>query len=148
MKHPGFQPANPRPIEAPRERRARHFPRSGRLLLVALLLFMALAGFAGFVAGVVALAMTQNRFWGWPALGGLAVFAVARFLAFLLSEALTCPLCHGTVMRERSCRKHDDAFRLRPLSYRASAVLSVLTRGTFRCMYCGTLWRLGRKRRE
>jgi hypothetical protein len=148
MKDPGFQPADPRPMEAPRERRPRHFPRSGRLLLVAVLLFMAFVGFTGFFAGVVMLGVTQERAWGWPALGCLAGFALARALVFVLADALTCPLCHGTVMKERRCRKHDDAFRLWPLSYRASAVLSVLGRGMFRCMYCGTLWRLGRKRRE
>jgi hypothetical protein len=148
MKDPGFQPAEPRPIEAPRERRARHFPRSGRLFVVALLMLVAFAGGLAFVLGVSGLLMTQNRDWGWLALGGLGVVVIARGIVFIISDALHCPLCHGAVMRERRCHKHADAFRLWPLSHRASAVLSLLTTFGFRCMYCGTAFRLGRRSRN
>lgn len=148
MKDPGFQPAEPRPIEAPRERRVRHFPRSGRLLLVALLLALAFTAFLAFLAGIGALWVTQNRDWGWLALGGLGLFAIARGIVFIIGDALTCPLCHGTVMRERRCHKHADAFRIWPLSHRTSAVISLLTTLGFRCMYCGTAYRLGRRGRN
>lgn len=146
MKNPGFLPAEPRPIESPRARRARHFPRSGRLLLVALLLMLSGVGLLAFLAGVVGLGLTQLPLWGWLALGGIGLFAFTRSLVFILADALTCPLCHGTVMKLRNCRKHDQAFRLWPLSHRASAVLSLLLTFGFRCMYCGTPYRLGRRR--
>jgi hypothetical protein len=148
MKDPGFQPAEPRPIEAPRERRARHFPRSGRLFIVAVLMIVALVASLVFLAGLAALLVTQDRDWGWLALGGLGGVVLARGIVFILSEALNCPLCHGAVMRVRHCHKHADAFRLWPLSHRASAVLSLLTTFGFRCMYCGTAYRLGRRRRS
>ena len=148
MKDPGFQPAEPRPIEAPRERRVRHFPRSARLLLVAVLLAFSLMSFLIFITALGALLVTQNRDWGWLALAGLGLFAIARGIVFIIGDALTCPLCHGTVMRERRCHKHADAFRLWPLSHRASAVISLLTTLGFRCMYCGTAYRLGRRSRN
>ncbi len=148
MKQPGFQAAEPQPNETSRTRRARGYHRPGRLLLVALLLVLAFAGAVGFIWSVAAMLLTDVREWGWLALAGLGVFALARISVFVLASALNCPLCHGTVMHEKRCHKHADAFRLRPLSYRASAVLSLLFTGCFHCMYCGTLWRLRRTSRE
>jgi hypothetical protein len=148
MKQPGFQASDPQPIESNRVRRARGYHRPRRLLLVALLLVLAFAGAVGFIWGVAAMLLTDVRDWGWLALAGLGVFVLARIAVFVLASALSCPLCHGTVMHEKRCRKHEDAFRLGPLSYRASAVLSLLFTGSFRCMYCGTLWRLRRTSRE
>lgn len=146
MKDPGFRPAEPRPREESRERRVRHFPHSARLLIVALLLFLAFVGFLAFLGGAVGMVMTRLPGWGWLALGGLASVAIIRVLVFIIGDELTCPLCHGAVMRHRHCHKHVDAFRLWPLSHRASAVLSLLTTFGFRCMYCGTAFRLGRRR--
>jgi hypothetical protein len=40
------------------------------------------------------------------------------------------------------CHKHVNAQRLPPLTYRATAVLAVLFTLSFRCMYCGTRFRL------
>ncbi len=148
MKQPGFQASEPQPLETSRTRRARGYHRPGRLLLVALLLVLALLGSLAFLCGVAAMMLTGVREWGWLALAGLGVFAVSRVAVFALAAALNCPLCHGTVMNEKRCRKHDNAFRLWPLSYRASAVISLLFTGTFRCMYCGTQWRLKRTSRE
>jgi len=139
-----FQAAEPRPIEPAREHRARGFHRPGRLLVVALLLLTAFTAFGVFVWGVVDILQIGRRESGWLALGGLGVFIVARTAAFVLARTLTCPLCHGTVMQEGRCLKHADAFRIRPLSHRASAVLMLLCTGAFRCMYCGTAYRLRR----
>lgn len=148
MKDPGFRPADPLPSQAPRERRKRHFPRSMKLFCVAFLMFTAFLGFLAFVAGVTGMAATQARTWGVLALAGLGTFAFSRVVVFLLADSLNCPLCHGAVMKERRCRKHDDAFRIWPLSYRASAVISLLITFGFRCMYCGTSYRLGRRRSQ
>ncbi len=119
-----------------------------KLFLVAVLMFAAFLGFLAFVVGVIGMAATQARVWGVPALAGLGTFAFSRGVVFLLADSLNCPLCHGAVMKERRCRKHQDAFRLWPLSYRASAVLSLLVTFGFRCMYCGTSYRLGRRRSQ
>ena len=61
MKDPGFQPADPRPIEAPRERRARHFPRSGRLFVVAVLMLVAFVGALAFIAGVTGMFIDATK---------------------------------------------------------------------------------------
>jgi predicted RNA-binding Zn-ribbon protein involved in translation (DUF1610 family) len=148
MKQPGFQASEPKPIEITRTRRARGYHRPGRLLLVALLLLLAFLSFLAVIAGVAMMFVTDVREWGWLALAGLGLFALSRAAVFMLASALNCPLCHGTVMHEKRCRKHDDAFRLWPLSYRASAVLSLLFTASFRCMYCGTAWRLRRTTRD
>jgi hypothetical protein len=148
MKDPGFRPADPLPSQAPRERRKRHFPRSARLFVVALLMLAAFLGFLAFAAGVAGMMLTRQQTWGWLALLGLGVFVTSRVIVFFMADSLNCPLCHGAVMKVRRCRKHDDAFRLWPLSHRASAVLSLLTTFSFRCMYCGTSYRLGRRRSQ
>jgi hypothetical protein len=148
MKQPGFQASEPKPLETSRTRRARGYHRPGRLLIVALLLalsYLSLFAVAGGLAGMV---MTGAKSWGWLGLAGLGIFVLARFSVFMLSSALNCPLCHGPVMHERRCRKHEHAFRLWPLSYRASAVVSLIFTAGFRCMYCGTAWRLRRTSRD
>jgi len=148
MKHPGFQAAEPKPLEAPRVRSARGYHRPGRLLLVAVLLLLAFCGALAFVTGVGGLVLTDEKLWGWLALAGLGLFTVSRVTVFIMAKVLTCPLCHGTVMHEKRCHKHANAFRLWPFTFRASAVIALLTTGSFRCMYCGTPWRLRRTSRD
>ena len=92
MKNPGFQPAEPRPREESRERRVRHFPRSARLLVVALLLLLSFVAFVSFVVGAVGMVMTRLPEWGWLALGGLGVMVVTRGVVFIIGDSRTCPL--------------------------------------------------------
>ena len=106
------------------------------------LLGAGLAAFSGFVVFAVLLLIRREPVHGFAALALLAVFGVARGLALLHNRHLTCTLCHGTVLSEKRCRKHDRAFRIPGLSYSASAALSVLCTGRFRCMYCGTPYRV------
>lgn len=141
MKVP-FQAAEPQPLQSTRVRAARHFPRAGRLLGVALLLALSWTGLVLFVGAGLQLWRTDDSLWGWLALGGLGLIVLGRSMAFLLGGALHCSLCHGPVLHEKKCRKHADAFRLAPLSHRTSAALSLLLTGLFRCMYCGTAYRM------
>lgn len=141
MKVP-FQAAEPQPLHTSRTRAARHFPRAGRVLSVALLLALSWAGLALFIGAGLQLWRKDDIFWGWVALGGLALIAMGRSGAFLLGSALHCSLCHGPVLHEKKCRKHADALRLAPLSHRTSTALSLLLTGLFRCMYCGTAYRI------
>ncbi len=125
-----------------RVRRARHHPRAGRILQVALLHLLSWAAAVTFVGAGWQLWQTDDKTYGWWALGGLVLFAVARCVAFCLARHLNCTLCHGTVMQEKNCRKHARAVRLPLLSHRNTAVLSVVATGSFCCMYCGTPFRL------
>jgi hypothetical protein len=79
---------------------------------------------------------------GIASLVACSIFIVSRLLAFILSRHLCCPLCMGKVMASVRCHKHVNAQRLPPLTYRATAVLAVLFTLSFRCMYCGTRFRL------
>ena len=127
-----------------RVRRARSFHRPWRLWWVSLLHFLSWLSMAGFIGMVIAMVGTGERRYGVFSLILLFLFLVTRGLAFLFSRHLFCPLCMGRVMASVRCLKHAKAQRIRPLSYRATAVLAVIFTLGFRCMYCGTRFRLRR----
>lgn len=83
----------------------------------------------------------------WTAVGVLSLILLAISLMVALSISLTkrCPLCHGTPLHSRNCRKHRLSQKWPLLTKRASVVLSILTTLNFRCMYCGTPFRLFKK---
>jgi hypothetical protein len=108
------------------------------------LLFLAFWAFAGFLWFGGQLLLTGERLYGFLALGSLAIFLLARAGAFLNNRYLTCTLCHGPLLHEKSCRKHADATRIPGLSHRAATVVRVLCTGGYRCMYCGSSYRLRR----
>jgi hypothetical protein len=88
------------------------------------------------------LILSGERTHGYAALASLLGFGLARLLAFLNNRHLNCNLCHGTILHEKRCRKHAKAARIPGLSHRAATVVKVLSTGAFRCMYCGTLYRI------
>lgn len=128
--------------EPQKVRRSRHHPRSFSVVCGALLLFLAFACFIGFTWFSAKLLLTGDRFFGILALSLLAGFGFARLLAYFNNRHLSCSLCHGTILHEKRCRKHANASRFPGLSYRAATATSVLCTGNFRCMYCGTPYRL------
>ncbi len=131
------------PIAVPaRQRRARHYPRAWSVVWGAFLLLLAFLSFLGFAWFTGKLLLTGDRLSGFIALGLLTVFAGARLLAFLNNRHLSCKLCHGPLLRERRCRMHPKATRIPGLSYRAATVVAALFTGGFRCMYCGTPYRI------
>lgn len=83
----------------------------------------------------------------WPFLSIVSLTALIFSLIFALCFSLTkkCPLCHCPPLHSRFCRKHRLADRWPPFTYRATAVLRILTSLSFRCMYCGTPFRLFKK---
>ena len=139
-----FASATPSTETLPRVPRARSFPWPSRLFLVAVLWLLSTLVFVAFVGLATAMVVTDDRSLGYWALGAMGGFALLRLVVFVLSPALHCSLCHGTVAQARSCRKHDRATKWPLLSHRASTLLSVLFSGRFCCMYCGTLFRIWR----
>lgn len=137
-----FQAADPQPIPYQRTRRARAHTRPVRVVAVSILLAISWLGLAFFLGSAVALGWYSEQHFGYWALGGLFLFALGRAGSFILGRNLNCTLCHGPVLHEKRCHKHADAFRLAPLSYRTSTAVSVLCTAGFRCMYCGTAYRL------
>lgn len=126
----------------PRVRRSRHHPRSLSIIYGSCLLLLAFVCFMGFVWFTGTLLISGDRSSGIVALSLFAGFGLSRLLAFLNNRQLSCTLCHGTILHEKRCRKHADATRIPGLSYRAATATSVVCTGSFRCMYCGTPYRL------
>lgn len=137
-----FRAADPQPLNYSRVRRARAHSRPGRVLAVSVLLAISWLGLASFLGGSAALGLLSEQHYGFWALGGLCLFVLGRAGSYFLGKNLNCSLCHGPVLHEKRCHKHADAFRLAPLSYRTSTAVSVLCTAGFRCMYCGTAYRL------
>jgi hypothetical protein len=127
---------------ADRVRKPRSFKRPLALWFTALLFFIAFLGFVTFVVFGTWLLFSGLRLHGMIALAGMGTFIITRGLASLLARSLTCHLCHGPILKEKRCLKHADAKRLPVLGYRSLAVLSTLFTGGFRCMYCGSEFKL------
>ena len=125
--------------------RSRSYPKSLELLCGA---FSILVLWISTLTAIVSLAM---KFTGhqdpWTSLCALSLAVLAISLVIALSISLTkkCPLCHGTPLHSRRCRKHRMADRWPPLTHRATTVIRILSTLTFRCMYCGTPFRLFKK---
>ncbi|MCB1224578.1 MAG: hypothetical protein KDK99_02095 [Verrucomicrobiales bacterium] len=125
----------------PVERR-RHFRNPIQMWFNAFLMLLAFVAFIVFVYELARLLVTGDRQHAFWSLGALVAFGILRATAFLHHRQLECPLCHGTVLHEKRCRKHRNASRIPLLGYRAAVVLETLLTAGFRCMYCGTPYRL------
>lgn len=125
-----------------RVRRSRAYRHPGRIWFASLLLVLSFVFMAAFIGLAVALPITHSRTIGIASLAVLAACIAARLWAFFLTRRVQCGLCHGSVLIDNGCRKHAHAARIPPLSWRATTVLSILFTLSFRCMYCGTRFRL------
>ena len=125
-----------------RVRRARAFRRPGLLWVTALLYTISFAALVAFIVCGVRMYLEADKQMGIYALIAIGVMAFTRIWAALNSRHLTCHLCMGTVLHEKSCHKHAGARKLPLLSHRTTAVLSTLFCLGFTCMYCGSPYRL------
>lgn len=89
---------------------------------------------------------TDDKKWLMWALVALVAHIVFRIFRYTNGLRTHCPLCHGTPLHEKRCRKHRLANKFLFFDHRTSTVLSFLTRGHFSCMYCGTPFRLRRSK--
>lgn len=125
-----------------RVRRPRTFKRPVLLWFTALLFLISFMALIAFVVCGALMFLDHNRQMGLYALGAFALMVIARLAAAINSRRLHCHLCHGTVLHEKTCRKHDSVRRLPLFGYRSLVVLSTIFTGGFTCMYCGSLFRL------
>lgn len=132
------------PLDEPmlRVRRPRSFKRPVLLWTTALLFLVSFAALVAFVVFGTLLFLNHDRQMGMYALAAFAFMVVIRVWAAINSRRLHCHLCHGTVLHEKTCRKHESARKLPILGYRSLVVLSTVFTGGFTCMYCGSLFRL------
>ncbi len=84
----------------------------------------------------------RARWWGIAALASVTVGVAARLSIFGQSGRVRCPLCQGELFRARRCRKHINARKYFLMSYNASMLVDLFTRGAFLCKYCGTPYSL------
>ena len=119
-----------------RTQKPRVWRGQGRLIVIALLATLY------FTARLV---MEPGAGWERWALGSLVALVGSLVVGIVLSAMTKCALCHGTPLLGKSCRKHQLANKLPLLTYRASTILHLLFTGRFRCMFCSTPFRLGRR---
>jgi len=60
------------------------------------------------------------------------------WIAFFRRRAAHCPLCKGTPLVNSGALTHQKALRIGPLNHGVTAILSVIAKQGFRCMYCGS----------
>ncbi|MBL9113653.1 MAG: hypothetical protein JNJ83_01505 [Verrucomicrobiaceae bacterium] len=123
-------------------RRYRSWHRRFSLFVTAAIILLGAAGLVFFVVCGARTVALESRADGIKALGGFVLFALSKVFGGWMTRQLTCHLCHGPVLKDRGCHKHQHAFKLPGLSYRISAALSIVFALRFRCMYCGTGYRL------
>lgn len=69
--------------------------------------------------------------------GGVSLLIlVITIIQWSIASRTRCPLCMTPALANKSCAKHRAARTLLG-SYRLRVAVSILTRGYFRCPYCG-----------
>jgi hypothetical protein len=117
-----------------------------RLLQIALLALITYLSLPATLYFTCRLLLDPGKGWEHWTVAGLITFTGSLVLGLLLSATTRCSLCHGTPLLGKNCRKHTIANKLPFLTYRASAILHLIFTGRFRCMFCSTPFRLGRKK--
>ena len=120
----------------------RPFHNVGRLLLGVVYNLICWVAIGGLLWCAYKYQQTEERRWMEYALISLVTFIIFQIARYTNGLATLCPLCHGTPLHEKGCRKHQRANKFGFLNHRASTVFSIITRGRFNCMYCGTPFRL------
>jgi hypothetical protein len=72
----------------------------------------------------------------------LIAAVTCRVVGWAQERTLRCSLCNGTPLHDKSCRMHKKAVKIPLIGYSGATVLSTLCTGKFRCIYCGTPFRL------
>ncbi len=116
-----------------------------RLIIVALLALVTYAAVPATIYFTVRHFVHPDQNWQPAALASLIALVVSLVIGTVLSATTKCALCHGSPLMGKNCRKHVLANKIPFLTYRASTLLHVLFTGRFRCMFCSTPFRLGRK---
>jgi len=126
--------------------RPRSTTNSPQLLLGAFSLFVFWLSVAGLITCLVMVTLGHAEPWTELCLWAGGLLVVSLVSSLLISLNVRCPLCHGSPLHSRhGCHKHRLADHWFPLTHRATVVLRILVTLSFRCMYCGTPFRLFKK---
>lgn len=126
--------------------RSRSHPHSGKLLLGAFSFLIAWLSIVSLIGGLIMSNLGQPDPWNRICIIAAVLFVISLVTAIGISLTTRCPLCHGTPLHARHrCHPHRLANHWIPFTRRATVVLRILTTLSFRCMYCGTPFRLFKK---
>ncbi|MGJ8657368.1 MAG: hypothetical protein ACSHX6_13045 [Akkermansiaceae bacterium] len=81
---------------------------------------------------------------------GIALFGAWLFMKlmyFFASKTTTCPLCRANHFANSKSSKHKKAFKVFPLSYASTSVMTAVLQRCVRCMHCGVTFDLTKKHR-
>jgi len=127
------------------KQRSRSTPHSAALLCGALSTLLLWLSVPALLGSLTLQLLARPGPWGAASVVSLILLVLSLVVSLGLSLTSKCPLCHGTPLHSRACPKHRLASRWPLLTHRATVVLSILTTLSFRCMYCGTPFRLFKK---
>ena len=125
--------------------RCRSYNRSFELFCGALSIFVLWCSTGATLVSLAMLFTGHGQPWTTLSIISLSVLVISLMIALAISLTKKCPLCHGPPLHSRFCRKHRLADHWPPFTRRATVVIRILTTLTFRCMYCGTPFRLFKK---
>ncbi len=125
----------------PIEQRARSVPYK-RPFVVAILTMAAFhLGLIALLTSAVAFLVIPDEFKrgaAYTLVTLIPVCALFWVVSYLKRRKANCPLCKCTPFLDNFARKHQKAFRIRPLNYGTTAILNAVLTQRWRCMYCGT----------
>lgn len=125
--------------------RPRSFPQSLELLIGAICLLIVWLATLTALGSLILIFLGFSDPWTTVSIWALGVMVPSMAVALGISTTKKCPLCHCTPLHSRHCHKHRLANHWPPLTIRATTVIRILTTLSFRCMYCGTPFRLFKK---
>lgn len=77
--------------------------------------------------------------------GCMVVLSGSWLASYVKRRKALCPLCKCTPFLDNLAHKHEHAYRIKPLNYGTTAILTTILFQRWRCMYCGTPFDLLKK---
>jgi len=82
-------------------------------------------------------AMVHDELWMMVGAGLVALLIFGVFLFFVKSLSQRCSLCSSPLWAARKCQKSSKVKSAFGISYRLGMAMSIITKGHYRCPYCG-----------
>lgn len=116
--------------------RFRSFSSVFYLWVGSLTLVTSILGFIATVVLIVCTLIVRDRLLFQLSLGMIGFVIFNGITHLVISHWVRCPLCHGKLLASQKC-VHSRNAHTSLGSYRLGVAKGVLTRGHFRCPYCG-----------
>jgi uncharacterized membrane protein (DUF485 family) len=119
---------------------SRSLPYKSRFIVAILFSLLFYLGIIALITSAVAFFFVSAEFKKISAeilIACLGISLVTWLISYVKRRGALCPFCKSTPFADNLARKHEKAFRLRPLNYGTTAILTALFLQRWRCMYCG-----------